>query len=118
MCHKLTLLEKNSIIKMSKKPDTEADLLRIQELAIQIDALSSEMRTLVLKVNKKEISKPQPTIKGKTIVIGSKVVITNRYKGNYGKTGVVIAMNKIYVDIKLDSEDLVVKKAKTSVKLI
>ena len=76
------------------------------------------MRTLAIKVSKKEVGKPQPTIKAKTIMISSKVVITNRYKGNYGKTGVVIAMNKIYVDIKLDSQDLVVKKAKTSVKLV
>ena len=103
---------------MSDKTEFEADLLRIQELAIQIDALSSDMKTLAIKVSKKEVVKPQPTIKAKTIMIGSKVVITNRYKGNYGKTGVVIAMNKIYVDIKLDSENLVVKKAKTSVKLV
>ena len=47
---------------MSDKTEFEADLLRIQELAIQIDALSSEMRTLAIKVSKKEVVKPQPTI--------------------------------------------------------
>ena len=45
-------------------------------------------------------------------------MITNKYNGNYGKRGVVISMNKLYVDIKLENEDLVVKKAKTKVKIL
>ena len=101
-----------------KSMGEEEDIQRMHEIASEIEELSKEMRTLVLKYSAKKKGNLQPTKKEGKLVIGCKVMITNKYKGNYGKIGVVVSMNKLYVDIKLENENLVVKKAKTNVKIL
>ena len=91
---------------------------RIINIANEIATLSAELnRLLKLDESNEEEVEPRHERKRK-IKVGDRVVIINKYKGNYGKQGVVTERTKVFLRVKLDENGVYVTKAIKSVGLV
>ena len=104
-------------MKTEKKKRIDYLAARIEELAKEMGALSTELRQLLIETEPpKEISKSKEK-KNKKPAIGRRVKITVRYGGFYGEKGTIVGMTSFYLSIKLDSGSTI-KKQKSSVEYL
>jgi hypothetical protein len=100
----------------------------IQDLQIQLDSATTRLSTISNEVNSSQVEQqsevPTPRASNTTthnssapISVGEYVVITNKYKGNKGVTGVVTRVSNTWVWLNTN-EGKIIQKKRDNVKRI
>ena len=94
---------------------------RIQQISQEIDNLSAELNLLIIQDNQEEdTTQPPPAVRNQQerLVIGSRVEITNSYKGQRGLQGTVTRVTEKQVSLRIDGQRRILNKKKTNVRLL
>jgi hypothetical protein len=95
---------------------------RIQHITQEIDILSAELNQLVIQDNQEnnteQLPPVDPTNQQEQLAIGSRVEITNSYKGQRGLQGTVTKITEKQVSLRIDGQRRIINKKKTNVRVL
>ena len=93
---------------------------RIQDLASQISALSVELNRLLITANPPQQQPPPAPARrsSERFPIGTRVRITNKYRGLQGQTGVVTRPTPVFIFFRLDSTGSITSRQRKNLRVI
>jgi len=91
---------------------------RIRALALQIDQLSAELRSLLVITNPVPVPDPPTRSSSSGFTVGSRVQILNKYKGLLHQQGTITKVGSVFVWFRLDSTGQITSRRHKNLRVI